>query len=286
MDVIIVCHTEFGFVADKNVIFDKKATAGVADGVLNLAAVAKKYGAKVSFAVCPEVVDYFPKQVEGEIGLHVHPGWQELQMHGHAFMVGDAYLKEHCRQSSTSTFLHDFSFEEQLGMISVGKKYVAEKLGIEPKFFVAGRWSYNEDTIKALQQSGFTHDCSASAQSPMLPVFSKTIVSLPTSRYFPNSDVNPENIPRAGLAWLKAAFTEHYQQGVPVFHICLHSPCMTDQYFISHMDAFLAFIAGHNNINFTFVSEITETPAVKTKITIWPYLFAINKNMLRTFFTK
>ena len=94
MDVIILCHTEFGFVYDKQVITDKKAIKGVKEGVSNLLKISNKYGAKVTFAVMPEVIQYFPKNVNHEIGLHIHPGWVEFNQKGFKFYVGDFYLKE------------------------------------------------------------------------------------------------------------------------------------------------------------------------------------------------
>lgn len=43
MDVIVVCHTEFGFVHNMRVIADKNATHGVEQGAKNLANLAEKY---------------------------------------------------------------------------------------------------------------------------------------------------------------------------------------------------------------------------------------------------
>lgn len=94
MDIIIVCHTEFGFVKNRQVIADKSVTNGVEKGVLNLIKIADNYGAKVTFAVMPEVVKYFPKNMKHEIGLHIHPGWEEFQLHGVKFHAGDTYLKD------------------------------------------------------------------------------------------------------------------------------------------------------------------------------------------------
>ena len=91
MDVIILCHTEFGYVYNKEVIFDKGATDGVKQGVKNLIDVADRYGAKVTFAVCPEVVNYFPQNIKHEIGLHIHPGWVECQYKGFKWYVGVLY---------------------------------------------------------------------------------------------------------------------------------------------------------------------------------------------------
>ena len=305
MDIIIVCHTEFGFVDRKRVIPEKNALAGVSKGVFNLIRVADKYGAKISFAVCPEVVKHFPRNINHEIGLHVHPGWQEFVDSGIKFYVGDKYLKENCKQSSSSTVLWDYSYEEQSDMIKSGKEYLIEELNITPKFFVAGRWCLNNDTVKALVANGFTHDCSASAGlsndhmdwsrlsricAPYNPsiddyqaIGNQPLLIVPISQCFRIGSMNPELIPLIGLNWLKACFTEYYNQGAPLFHICLHSPSMTDEYFISGMEKLLSFISKHKNINFKFVSEIKKYPEQNFKPDLFPYILAINKNILTTF---
>ena len=305
MDVIIVCHTEFGFVRNKQVIADKNATAGVEDGVKNLIRVADKYSAKVTFAVCPEVIKYFPKAINHEIGLHIHPGWQELQIEGLWYYVGDTYLKEHCQQSVKSTVLRDYPYEEQLEMIKTGKDYLADVFGIEPRVFVAGKWSISNDTVKALIEAGITHECSASAHSKTdhydwsklpricMPYYpsekdyqkkgSLPLLIVPISQMLPGGNVNPEVVPVVGLSWLKACFTEYHRQNLPLFHVCLHSPCMTDPYFISAMDEFLKFISRHKNVNFKFASEIKEYDDVVPKTNILPYLFGINRNIVGTF---
>jgi len=303
MDVIIVCHTEFGFVRDKKVIPDKKAVLGVKDGVFNLIKIAEKYNAKISFAVCPEVVECFPKNITHEIGLHIHPGWEKLGKED--YYVGDTYLREHCKQSSSSSVLWSYPYFEQFEMIKTGKEYITEKLGVVPKFFVAGRWCINNDTVKALVVNGFTHDCSIppgnknehmdySRLSRICMPYNPSsndyqvegdvpLLLTPTSQCWRIGSVNPEMIPVVGLLWLKACFIEYYNQGAPLFHICLHSPSMTDNYLSSGMDGLLFFISKHKNINFKFASEIGEYPQVKTKTDLLPYIFAINKNILATF---
>ena len=90
MDVIIVTHTEFGFMHNKKFIPSKSEVDGVKKGVPNLIKVADKYNAKVTFAVMPEVVKYFPKDTSHEIGLHIHSGWEEFNDGGCKFHVGDA----------------------------------------------------------------------------------------------------------------------------------------------------------------------------------------------------
>jgi len=303
MDILITTHTEFGFVSDKHVIPDKNATDGVYKGVPNLIKIADKYGAKITFAVMPEVTTYFPKDIDHELGLHIHSGWEEFHRGDFSFYVGDSFLRENTNQSSTSTVLRDYSYEEQLDMIKIGKDHIYEKFGIDPTSFVAGRWSINNDTVKALIKTGFKCDCSAPAHSrPCHHDWSKLpricmpyhpsaddyqrrgdlhLLEIPVSQMFPSGNVNPESVPVYGLSWFKACFLEYYNQNAPLFHICLHSPCMVDPYFTSAMDDFLKFISKHDNINFRFASEIAEYNDFVPKTNILPYLPRINRSILR-----
>lgn len=304
MDIIVVSHTEFGFVHNKKVIFDKDATHGATEGVKNLIKLSDKYGAKITFAVCPEIVEYFPKSINHEIGLHVHPGWVEFQDKKFKWYVGDSYLRKYCKASIASTALRDYSYEEQFELIKAGKDYLRDVLRVESKVFVAGRWSINNDTVKALINAGFSHDCSALAHSKAphydwsrlsrisMPYHPNKIdyqkkgelplLVIPISQYFPKGGVNPENALYVGLSWLKACFLEYYTQDLPLFHICLHSPSMTDPYFVSILDELLNFIAKHK-VEFKFTSEIKEYENVILKTDIFPYLFASNRNIIKTF---
>ncbi|MEK7080431.1 MAG: PTS alpha-glucoside transporter subunit IIBC [Patescibacteria group bacterium] len=308
MDVIIVCHTELGFVSNKRIIFEKKSTQGVKDGVANLVKLAKKYGAKITFAVCPEVVDLFPKNTGHEVGLHIHPGWEEFSRAGFKWHVGDMYLKEHCPQSSVSTVMQDHPYSEQFNMIKTGKEYIKSRLGVDPKVFAAGRWSLNNDTIKVLAELGFTHDCSAYpgfklsyldwSKLPRICMPYKPsaddyqnkgglpILMVPVSRMFLRGAAGPEDAPKYGFSWLKACFKEYYKQGAPLFHIALHSPVMTDPCYISLTDDFFSFISKYDNINFKFTSEIKEYPTGNFKTKILPYVSAFNKEIAKTIVIK
>jgi len=308
MDVIIVCHTEFGFISDKNIIFDKSATQGVSGGVLNLIKIANKYKAKISFAVCPETVDCFPKSVEHEIGLHIHPGWQEFKFKNFKWFVGDKFLKDNCIQSVNSTVLRDFPFKEQFEMIKKGKDYLRSEFNKEPKFFMAGRWSENNDTIKALVGNGFTHDCSAPAHSksdhydwsripricmpyhPNKDDYQKKgdlpILFIPVSQTLFGGTVSPEGVPLYGYNWLKSCFSEYYSLNVPLFHICLHSPSMTDDFYISALDNLLSFISSHKGVSFKFASEIKEYPPKNFKSNMVPYFSGASKELFKTILKK
>ena len=106
------------------------------------------------------------------------------------------------------------------------------------------------------------------------------LLIIPISQMFHAGNVNPEVVPKVGLSWLKACFTEYYSQGMPLFHICLHSPCMTDPYFLSAMDEFLGFIARHRDANFRFASEVHEHPPVSPATRVVPYLRGVNRNII------
>jgi hypothetical protein len=303
MDVIIVVHTEFGYVKDREVVYDKSATKGVSQGVPCLIKVADQFDAKITFAVMPEVVEYFPKETEHEIGLHLHPGWQEFRTGDLTFQVGDCYLHEHCEQSLSSTVLTGYPYKEQFDMIRTGVNYLESEFGRRPTTFVAGRWSIDNNTVKALVNNGMERDCSATPRvKPCHFDWSKLpricmpyhpseydyqekgsvpFLIVPVSQMFPSGSVNPEAVPGRGFSWLKACFNEYYQQGMPLFHICLHSPCMTDAYFLSVMKEFLSFISRHENVDFRFASEVHEYRHRDPSTLIGPYLLGINRKIIR-----
>ncbi|MBC7086106.1 MAG: PTS alpha-glucoside transporter subunit IIBC [Methanomethylovorans sp.] len=303
MDILITTHTEFGYVHSDRIIPDKTAIDGVRKGVPNLIKIADKYSAKITFAVMPEVVQYFPKDVDHEIGLHIHAGWEKFQYGNFSCYIGDMYLREHTSHRGTSTVLRDYSYKEQFEMIRTGKDYLEEALDVRPISFVSGRWSINNDTVKALIKSGFKYECSATAHSkPCHHDWSKLpricmpyqpsvedyqlkgnlpLLEVPISQMFPRGNVNPENIPIYGISWLKACFLEYYNQDAPLFHMCLHSPCMTDPYFVSKFDELLNFISKHKKIHFIFSSEISDYENFVPKNNIFPYLVRINSKILK-----
>jgi hypothetical protein len=303
MDVIIVVHTEFGYVKNREVVYDKSATKGVSQSVPDLIKVAEQFDAKITFAVMPEVVKFFPKNTGHEIGLHLHPGWEEFRIGDHTFPVGDRYLWEHSEQFRSSTVLTGYPYKEQLDMIRTGADCLEAEFGHRPTTFVAGRWSVDNNTVKALVHTGMERDCSATPHAkpchfdwsklpricmPYHPAEydyqekgSVPLLIVPVSQMFPSGSVNPEAVPGRGISWLKACFDEYYRQGMPLFHICLHSPCMTDAYFLSVMKEFLSFISRHEQVNFRFASDIHEYPYRDASTLIGPYLLGMNTKIIR-----
>lgn len=301
MDVIIVCHTEFGLVKEKSVVFDKRAVDGVITGINNLAKLADKYSSKIGFAIMPEVIENVPKGLKHEIGLHVHPGWKCFENRGIPYYVGDSYLKDHCENPRSSTALRDYSYKEQLNMIEVGKDCIEEKLDVTPVFFVSGRWSINNDTVKALMHAGFSHECSALPNSKlnhydwsMLPRIcmpyhpnernygekgNLPLLIVPVSQSLFGSSISLENVPIVGISWLKACFIEYYKSNRSLFHICLHSPAMTDPYYISMMDELFKFMSKYR-VTYKSPSEVRES-YMNTKTDIFPYIPRFNKYIIK-----
>lgn len=279
MDVIIACHTEFGRVLPSRKLAFVKDPVGVTEGVAKLVDVASRYGAKITFALCPEAVPYFRLYDGHEVGLHVHPGWQQFQVDGVSYYVGDTYLRKYCKQSTDMTVLPAFPPEEQTRMIEVGKHYIWGRFGITPRTFVAGRWGVNNATVRALITNGMTRDCSAMAHHkeghydwsklkrvnpPYYPSEQDyqargelPLLMLPISQMVKGGCVNPEVARVYGLVVLKLAFLEYYHKRQSLFHICLHSACMTDAFYAGVMDKFLAFIASHKRIEWKTASEVT-----------------------------
>lgn len=303
MDIIITCHTEYGYVKEKTVIPDKNAKEGVVKGVPNLISLADTYNAKVTFAVMPEVVQDFPDDIEHEIGLHVHAGWRKSHNLGVEYFVGDDYLWHHCQQDSDSVVLKDHSYEEQFCLIKKGKELIEETFNVIPRSFIAGKWSINNDTIQALIKLGFTHECSAPAHAKAchhdwsrlpricMPYHPKNndyqqrgdlpILIVPISQMFPLGSVSPEIVPIYGLSWLKACFLEYYTQEIPLFHICLHSPCMTDPYYLSVMNKLLKFMSAYD-VTFKCAGDLREYKEISPKTKLTPYLLSVNSQIVMT----
>jgi hypothetical protein len=174
---------------------------------------------------------------------------------------------------------------------------------VDPKVFVAGRWSENNDTIKALVKAGFTHDLSACPHSKSSPAsdWSKLpricmpyhpssgdyqkkgdlpLLIVPVSQFFPFGNVSPEEVPYVGISSLKACFVEYYKQNLPLFHIYLHSPCMTDLWFCSIMDELLSFIS-KRDVQFSFASQVMDYGKLNPSTDLFPYLARPDGGIIR-----
>ena len=126
MDVIIVSHTELGYAEGKRIsyVVNPKHKAEMKRSVISgkksieaLLSVSRKHGAKVCFALAPDmseaadnaVIRRIPKEGH-EVGLHIHPI--------------DRHLVRSGMSDGRSRDLRDYSYSEQKRMISSGKKAV------------------------------------------------------------------------------------------------------------------------------------------------------------------
>ena len=125
MDVIIVCHTEYGFVYKYRVLYHKDAHEGVEKGIRNLSKIADKYTAKITYSLMPEVLENVPKKMDSEIGLHLHPGWKEWRNGDFSSYIGDKYLRTMSGISKDSTVMRDYSYKEQLELIRIGRDRIS-----------------------------------------------------------------------------------------------------------------------------------------------------------------
>lgn len=226
---------------------------------------------------------------------------------GEKWCIGDAHIRKNCRQSINSVGLRNYSYEEQLGMIKTGKEFIREYFGREPKVFVSGCWSMNNDTVRALTETGFTHDCSPiphvlpgiydwsrlprlclpyhPAKDDYQSKGDLPLLIVPTSQTIVGGYVSPEVVPSLGIKWLKACFMEYHDQKIPLFNIVLHSPSMTNDYYLGALDELLKFVSKFD-VEFKFISEIVSGDEISPSPNILPYMFGLNQNIMNAFFQK
>jgi hypothetical protein len=288
LDVVIVCHVEFGYATDRSVIYDTKRTEGSIDGVRNAISLSEGLGAVISFMIKPEVLQVFAgfDFMHHEIGLHVHPDDLLLVKEG----LGGA-----------NPSLREFDLDQQRNMISTGRRLVSNTLGISPRTFVAGKWSVSNATVRALLDLGFTHDASA------LPGFSSSscdwrklprvtlpyrpsredyqlegdmeITMVPVSKEIANGMISPEN--NVGVSFLQAALLELAELGVPFVQIAFHSPAMLSK---RYRKAFAKLLQCASDLGASF-RPLSEVRPVRAQIApnsrrYMPYLRNIDASAL------
>jgi len=294
MIILVVCHVEPGYATESTVVFETGLSLshavshaeGVANGVRNALRIAEKFG-PISLMMTPESlqaargIDFR----DHEVGVHVHPRDHLLVRSG---------FGEH-------KYLRDHSLAEQEAMISEAKQIVDDAMGVDARTFVAGTWSVNNETVRALVGLRFSHDCSPCPGfvfrscnwaglpricGPYMPsganyqlVGDTPLVMVPVSMDITGGIVSPES--NMGLGFLKAAFREYYDMGVPVFHIAFHSPAMTSHRYQKNLSTLLGYISEYD-VRFCRVSEVEpaerRTPPYPARV--WPYLANVDLDAL------
>ena len=267
-----MAHTEFGTVENGKVIFDRVSESGAKEGIQHACEISEKFGARVCFAAMPEVLASAKLEL-----LDAKKAGHEIGMHLHA---DDAILVERGITSGKERGLALLSPDVQKKSISFGAKIFNRELGFLPKIFVSGKWSENDATRDALNEHGFTHDCSPFPGMRGLfcdwrnlgrfaaPYRYGRMVMVPVSETITGSVVSPET--HGGLGVLNAAFEEYAIQNFPLFHIALHTPSMTDPRMRETFSQLLSF-AYCAGADFSIPSEIHPSRA-KGKSNIIPYI--------------
>ena len=116
-----------------------------------------------------------------EVQLHMHTEWLALAEQGRA-PVPDA-----------GPNMKNYGFEEQCRLLEWGKQVLVDAGAPAPSVFRAGNYGANEDTLRALAETGFTHDTSHApavadsaceiglGSSDRLPVERGGIIEVPVS---------------------------------------------------------------------------------------------------------
>jgi len=86
-----------------------------------------------------------------EVGLHLHPNYQIFQF--------EDWPERVRKKELFSDFMARYPFDHQKELISYGR-HLLEKAGVQPISFRAGCFGANNDTLKALKETGFFFDSS------------------------------------------------------------------------------------------------------------------------------
>ena len=123
---------------------------GKAYGLKLILGMFKRYEIKATFFVDFAEVNTWGKEVIQKVCEEIMAFGQDIQIHLHPEHFGDKTREE----------LSQYNYEEQKYMIGECIKYYEDFVGKKPVAFRAGKFSANEDTLKALNYYGIRIDSS------------------------------------------------------------------------------------------------------------------------------
>jgi hypothetical protein len=125
--------------------------------------VLNEYGLEGVFFVEPLFSTRFGKEPLAEIIELINEKKQEVQLHLHPEWVDESSRHILDNVKSKRQFLRDFSIEEQVSLIALGKKLIEDAGGRDITAFRAGSFGFNRDTLRALAVNNIYFDSSYNA---------------------------------------------------------------------------------------------------------------------------
>lgn len=167
--VIITVDTEAGYVepSERRVwqMEDPAATQGFIQGVRNLLGIFEKHGIKTTFFLstnCFAEKNETLKEIKKEL-KHLHKKGHEIGLHTHP--DSDRALQRSLNKSCDATSAFFYTYQEKKDILKKAREIVKRNLGkeISEKMvsFRWGNWALDTEAVKALEQTGFKVDSSA-----------------------------------------------------------------------------------------------------------------------------
>lgn len=293
--VAITIDTESGFVKKNNERVWQKSSPtayiGYYKGIENWRNLLNKHQAKATFFLstnCFSAKSHKLEKIKNqlklaikerhEIGLHMHPD-------------SDLALQEELNEKFEHTSAKFYSYDNIKKFVATGKSLIKRNTGINPASFRWGNWGLDTNAVKALQETGFKADSSATPgikghlNDRMHYDWSKASEHYPwklSIKNYQNTEDNNSNIIEMPIAtfnfigstlradpvyseFLKTAFRYYYKNAERskkpfVFVIISHSIEATNEnggttQVIRDMEDFIEYAKKFNDVEFVTISE-------------------------------
>ena len=289
-----MCHVEPGTVQRHRIVYDFDQTEGIVRGLPRILELADRLHIPMGFALTPQAFDLLDWDMAGhDVGLHLHPM--------------DPVLSRRLEGSvkPSHDWLARYSPEQQSLLIAAGRSIYEDRMGREPRLFVAGRWSEDGATAALLRQHGFTHDGSAlpghvstgadwsrirrlaQPYSPSTEDFqrkgSEPYLYLPVYQGLWGHYFTPEIVLDVGVSYFKAILDEARIGAADVVHVYFHSPMGLDSRAMGAFEEILEY--AHDALGVGMVCPSVLLPCVRERSRSFPpaYWARIDVAMIKSF---
>lgn len=192
MPICLTFDTErdyYELIGDRSIpAYKEKSFSMIKRAMPGLLEISEEFNIPYTFFLCGEVAKNCQDEFEGlkkhQIGVHTHP------------FTHESIFKGSSPNDKKQDMLKNYSYKEQLQMISKDLNLIKDNLRIEPDIFRAGKHGANWDTYRALDRLGFSIDCS---QHPPFQFVGWQPFKIPNTSIWeiPSySDMSPEIAPK------------------------------------------------------------------------------------------